>query len=563
MGGGKLDELGGRVKGAELFAACLEEEGVECIFAVPGEENLDLLEALRTSRIRLVVTRHEQHAAFMAATWGRLTGRAGVCLATLGPGATNLLTGIAHAQLGGMPFVAITGQKPRRGNWEARFQQVDVVGAFQPLCKWNTSIVSASVIPTAVRHAFKIAEDERPGATHLELPEDAAAEEIESMRPHPRVRLRRPVPDDKAVDLAADLIRRSRRPLVLIGAGANRKRVGRQLAQLVEKTGIYAVSTQMGKGVLPEDHPQSLFAFGIHKKDWVHRAIADADLVITVGYTIVEYPPFVWNEARDKTILHVDFSVAEPDAYYSPSLELLGDISYSLWALHSRLGALGRHDEARARLREFVDGRLHGPVEAGFPIGPRALVQEVRSAMGREDVVSLDNGIFKIWFARAYRAYAENSLLLDNALATMGAGLAAAMTAKMLLPERRVLAVCGDGGFLMNGQDLETAVRLRLPIVILIVRDDAYGFIKWKQADMGFPEFGMAFGNPDFVLHARSFGAPGLRLERGERLSALLERAFDTAEEEGLPVLVDCPIDYSENAELSRDHLDEAPAAQD
>ena len=549
------------MKGAELFVACLEEEGVECVFGVPGEENLDLLEALRTSRIRLVVTRHEQHAAFMAATWGRLTGHAGVCLSTLGPGATNLVTGIAYAQLGGMPLLAITGQKPLRGNWEARFQQVDVVGVLRPLCKWNTSLAAAGAIPTALRHAFKTAEDERPGAVHLELPEDAAAEEIPETRPHPRVRLRRPVPDDKAVALAAELVRSARRPLVLLAAGANRKRVGKQLACFVEKTGIYAVSTQMGKGVLPDDHPKSLFTLGIHRKDWVHRAIVDADLVITVGYTIVEYPPFVWNEAQDKAILHVDFRVAEPDEYYSPTLELIGDVSYSLWALHTQLGQLEREDRARARLREFIDARLHGPVKDGYPIGPRALVREVRAVMAREDVIALDNGIYKIWFAREYPSYAENTVLLDNALATMGAGLAAAMATKMLQPERRVMAICGDGGFLMNGQDLETAVRLALPVVVLVVRDDAYGFIRWKQAAMGFPDFGMTFGNPDFVVHAESFGAPGLRHTPDVRLAALLEQAFRIAERERRPVLVDCPIDYAENAELDVDHFSEAPAA--
>ncbi|HEM46623.1 MAG TPA: acetolactate synthase large subunit, partial [Alphaproteobacteria bacterium] len=444
------------MNGAELFVACLEEEGVDFVFGLPGEENLDFLEALRTSGIRLIVTRHEQHAAFMAAAYGRLTGRAGVCLATLGPGATNLVTGVAHANLCGMPLVAITGQKPRRENWQAAFQVVDVVGTFRPLTKWATSLTEARSIPSTVRHAFKTAEAERPGAVHIELPEDVAREGAQGRRPQPRVRLRRPVPDDKAVRLAAELVGAARRPLLLVGSGGNRKRVGKQLVQFVEKTGIYCVSTQMGKGVLPEDHPQSLFSLGIHKQDYVHAALERADLLVTVGYSIVEYPPFVWNEAGDKQILHVDFRPAEPDPSYSPTLELVGDVSYSLWALHDRLGRLDRPDPWLAALRRFLAERLHGDAEETAPIGPRALARQVRTVLGREDIVSLDNGIFKIWFSRCYESYADNTLLVDNALATMGAGLAAAMTAKLLHPERRALAVCGDGGFMMNGQDLET-----------------------------------------------------------------------------------------------------------
>jgi len=541
------------VNGAELFVACLEEEGVDMVFGLPGEENLDLLEAMRTSGIRLIVTRHEQHAAFMAAAYGRLTGRAGVCLATLGPGATNLVTGIAHANLCGMPVVAITGQKPRRDNWQGQFQIVDVVDTLRPLTKWATSITEAHSVPSTVRHAFKTAESERPGAVHVELPEDVAREEAGDARPQPRVRLRRPVPDDKAVRLAADLVREAERPLLLVASGGNRKRVGKQLRQLVEKTGIYCVCTQMGKGVLPEDHPRSLFSLGIHKKDYVHAALERADLMITVGYSVVEYPPFVWNEDCDKKILHVDFRPAEADRYYSPDLELVGDISYSLWALHDRLGELGRADPWLAKMRRFLAERLHGDGEETAPIGPRALARQVRAVLGREDIVSLDNGIFKIWFSRCYEAYAENTLLVDNALATMGAGLAAAMTAKLLHPDRRALAVCGDGGFLMNGQDLETAVRLRLPVVILLVRDDAYGFIRWKQAEMGLPDFAMDFGNPDYVIHAESFGALGLRHTGEESLADVLERAFVEAEARPGPVLVDCPVDYGENRELGLD----------
>ncbi len=537
------------MKASDLFVRCLEEEQVEYVFGVPGEENLDLLESLRTSKVKLIVTRHEQHAAFMAATYGRLTGRAGVVLSTLGPGATNLVTGVAYAQLGGMPLVAITGQKAIKDNWQGNFQLVDVVGTFRPLTKWNTSIVSAGSIPRALRHAFKTAENERPGAVHLELPEDVAREDAGDLEPHRRVPLRRPAPDPKAITQAIDLLRGAERPIAIISAGANRKRVGRTLRQFLEATGIYAVSTQMGKGVLSEEHPQSLFGLGIHKKDYVHAAIEAADLIITIGYNIVEYPPSVWNFERNKKTLHIDFSPAEPDAYYNPSLEVVGDVGHTLWAMTEAAEGLRFDDESMASFREEVSGRLYNDRCAWcFPPRPPRIVYDVRSVMGPEDIISLDNGIYKLWFARMYRTLADNTILLDNALATMGAGLAAAMTAKMVNPDRRVMAIVGDGGFLMNSQDLETAIRLNLDLVILLIRDNGYGFIRWKQADAGLPEFGMSFGNPDFVKYADAYGATGVRIDKNSRLPEVLEDGF----RHGGVVLVDCPIDYSVNTELSK-----------
>ncbi len=533
------------MKASDLFVSCLEAEGVRQVFGVPGEENLDLVESLRQSSIELVVTRHEQHAAFMAATCGRLTGRAGVCLATLGPGALNLITGLAHAQLGGMPLLAITGQKGLRHNRQGAFQLVDVVATFRPLTKWNASIADPETIPRCVRHAIKTAEGERPGAVHLELPEDVAGEEVPEVDVQPAAELRRPVPDAKALELAARLVEEAERPILICSGGANRKRIGRQLRAFVERTGIYVIATQMGKGVLPEDHPQSLFSLGIHKRDFVHEALDRADLVITLGYNIVEYPPVLWSQG--KRILHVDFNPAEPDQYYAPTLEVVGDISHALTGLGERIRS--RFDDpALAAEREELDRRLHAATCPDcHPPGPRRVVYDVREVMGREDIVCLDNGIYKVWFARLYRTYAENTLLLDNALATMGAGLASAMAAKRIHPERRVLAVCGDGGFMMNSQDLETAVRLDQDLVVLILRDDGYGFIRWKQQEMGFPEYGMDFGNPDFVAYAEAYGARGLRVEPGRRVREVLEEAFAL----GGVVVVDCPVDYSENRELS------------
>ncbi len=538
------------MKASDLFVKCLEEEGVELVFGVPGEENLDVVESLRTSAIRLVVTRHEQHAAFMAATYGRLTGRAGVCLSTLGPGATNLVTGLAYAQLGGMPLVAITGQKSLHDNWQGNFQLIDVVSTFRPLTKWNTSILSGSSIPRSVRNAFKMAESERPGAVHLELAEDVASQDVADSRIQARSALRRPVPDDKAVRLAAERIRAAKHPMLIASAGANRKRIGKQLHRFLEKTGIYGVTTQMGKGVISDDSPYSLFTLGIHKKDYVQVALDQADLVLAVGYDIVEYPPSVWNAERDKAILHIDFNLAETGDHYSPELEVVGDISYSLWALYSQLEGYTFENDHLADLRQRLDQALHPESwETSFPPRPQQVVLDVRKVMGPQDIICLDNGIYKLWFARMYKTYDENTVLLDNALATMGAGLASAMAAKMVEPERRCLAICGDGGFLMNSQDLETSVRLGLDLVILILRDDAYGFIRWKQESMGFADYAMGFGNPDFVKYAEAYGARGLRVGEEDNLIEVLDDAFAR----GGTVIVECPIDYSENSRLHQE----------
>ncbi len=539
------------MKAADLFVKCLEEEGVEYVFGVPGEENLDLIESMRTSSIQLVVTRHEQHAAFMAATYGRLTGRAGVCLSTLGPGATNLMTGVAYAQLGGMPLLAITGQKALRDNRQGKFQLIDVVDTFRPVTKWNMSLADSGVIPRSIRHAFKTAEAERPGAVHIELPEDIAGETIEPSVPQRRLTLRRPNADERALDRAAEMIREARQPVIVYSAGANRKRVTTQLSALCEATGLYAIGTQMGKGVIADDHPQSLFAMGIHKHDYVHTAIDEADLVLTVGYDVVEYPPSVWNGEKDKAIVHIDFVPADPDEYYSPAHEVIGDISNTLKALSQRLHDVRFDDPRMTRLHDYVAEKLHvSESEYSFPPSPQRIVEQVRGVMGREDIISLDNGIYKIWFARMYPAYANNTVLLDNALASMGAGLAAAMAAKMVHPEQRVMAICGDGGFMMNSQDMETAVRLGLDLVILLIRDDGYGFIRWKQAGDDFPDFGMDFGNPDFVAYAEAYGAKGLRHTADNNLSEVLEQAYKL----GGVVLVDCVIDYSANTELDVEH---------
>jgi acetolactate synthase-1/2/3 large subunit len=530
------------MKASDLFVKQLEEEGVEYLFGLPGEENLDLLESLRTSHIKLIVTRHEQAAAFMAATYGRLTGKAGVCFSTLGPGATNLVTGVAHAQLIGAPLVAITGQKAVRDNWQACFQLIDVVGLMRPITKHAESIVDPRMVPTVLRNAFKTAQAERPGAVHVELPEDVAASETDAQVQKPG-HGRRPTADPKAVEGAAELINSSRHPLLILSAGANRKLISKEIRDFVERTGIHVVHTQMGKGVLSDESPYSLFATGIHKRDYVNCGIDRADLIITVGFSIVEYPPYVWNCELDKKIVHVDFVEADVDKYYNPSIEVVGDISQSLRMLGPRVH---RRDDALFRdLRAFLQEKLAAPCQPTFPPRPREVVCHVRKALAEDDIVTLDNGIYKLWFSRLYRTYKPNTFLLDNALATMGAGLPSALAAKMLHPERKVLAVVGDGGFMMNAQELETAIRLNTAVVVLILNDNAFGFIKWKQANMGFRSFGLDYANPDFARFAESHGAVGMTVRKGDDLSEVLRKAFSLKK----VVVIECPIDYSVNYE--------------
>jgi acetolactate synthase-1/2/3 large subunit len=530
------------MKASDLFVKQLEEEGVEYIFGLPGEENLDFLESLRTSSIKVIITRHEQAAAFMAATYGRLTRRAGVCFSTLGPGATNLVTGIAHAQLIGAPLVAITGQKAIRDNWQARFQLIDVVNLLKPVTKNSIQIVDPSTIPTVVRNAFKLAQAERPGSVHLELPEDVA----ESGTDAPIQRkghVRRPLPDPVAIDRAAELINSSKQPLLILSAGANRTLVSNAIRDFVEKTGIYVVHTQMGKGVLSDESPYSLFATGIHRRDYVNCGIDRADVIITVGYNIVEYPPYVWNRDIDKKIIHVDFGEAESDKYYNPEIEVIGDISSSLLLLGSKVKKQG--GEVYKSIREFLKKKLATDVTKQYPPTPQEIVQQVRDVLAAEDIITLDNGIYKLWFSRLYKTYRPNTFILDNALATMGAGLPAAIAAKMLCPDRNVLAVLGDGGFMMNSQELETALRYNVPIVVLILNDNAFGFVKWEQKNKGFAGFGADYRNPDFVKYAESYGAVGMKVGEGDNLSEFLRRAFSLK----TVVLIECPIDYSHNYE--------------
>ena len=532
------------MKASDLFVRQLEEEGVEYIFGLPGEENLDFLESLRTSSIKVIITRHEQAAAFMAATYGRLTGKAGVCFSTLGPGATNLVTGVAHAQLIGAPFISISGQKALRGNHQARFQLIDIISVMRPLTKDAVSIIDPNEIPTILRNAFKLAQAERPGAVHLELPEDVAESEANA-KVQKQGLVRRPSPDPKALMRAADMINKAKHPLIILSSGANRNLITGQLMQFIDKTGIYAVHTQMGKGVLSDASDYSLFAAGIHRRDYVNCGIDRADLIITIGYNIVEYPPYVWNKNLDKKIINIDFSGADVDTYYNPDIEVIGDISCALRQL-GELVTDRKSDKTFREIREFLGKKLSIEFNGRYPLTPQAVVQHVREVLAHEDIVTLDNGIYKLWFSRLYRTYKPNTFLLDNALATMGAGLPSGIMAKMLQPDRKVLAVVGDGGFMLNSQELETALRYAVPLVVLILNDNAFGFIKWEQQAKGFPDFGLDYQNPDFAKYAESFGAVGVKVRKGDDLTKVLQDAFALKK----VVVIECPVDYSANFEM-------------
>jgi acetolactate synthase I/II/III large subunit len=539
------------MKGSDLLVAALENEGVEQIFGVPGEENLDVVESLRSSRIKLIVTRHEQAAAFMAATHGRLTGKPGVCLATLGPGALNLTTGAAFALLGAMPMVMITGQKGILSRKQARFQVVDIVSTMAPLTKMARQIVSAATIPSIVRDAFRLAQQERPGPIHLELPENIAHEmapDVPLVRPHP---IEIPVAQDAALDRAANLILQAERPLLMLGAAASRPKLADALSHFVRRMGIPFFNTQMGKGAVAGGSNLYMGTAALSERDCVHQAVDSADLIISIGHDAVEKPPFIMGP-KGPTVLHISYLPATVDEVFFPHAEVVGDVGLSLALLAERLERKLKNAGALLPLRTGILARITERAdESRYPLTPQRIVHDVRQVMPDEGIVCLDNGMYKIWFARNYRTHVANTLLLDNALATMGAGLPAGIMAALLYPQRRVLAVCGDGGFMMNAQELETAVRLRLDLVVLILQDDAYGMIRWKQATDGFADFGMTFGNPDFVAYARAHHAGGARVETADGLVPTLEQAF----RQGGVQLVTVPIDYSENTRVLVDEL--------
>lgn len=536
---------------SEIFVKALENEKVQFIFGVPGEENIDFLEALRKSSIEFVLTRHEQGAGFMADVYGRLTGKAGVCLSTIGPGATNLLTPIADANLDRAPLVAITGQADTLRMHKESHQFVDIVSMLRPITKWNTQIGRPDIVAEAVRKAFKIAEAEKPGATHLEFPENVAQEECKEPEYFDIRKVRRPAPDHKAVDQATALIRAAKKPLILAGNGAIRKRATRQLRLMLERSKMPVCNTFMAKGAAGHTYDFNLFTIGLQSRDHVTCAIAEADLVIAIGYDIVEYSPHFWNPDGDKKIIHIDFDPAEVDYCYDPEVELVGDIAATLWELNERIepGELGEPGKYAIKHREMILKDIHEHDDSTeFPFKPQKVLHDVRHVLGDRDIVISDVGAHKMWIARMYIVHEPNTCLISNGFATMGIALPGGIAAKLVYPDRKILTISGDGGFLMNIQELETAVRLKTPTVNLVWSDNTLGLIEWKQNVKYGHAFGTRFNNPDWVALAESFGAVGIKVKEGEDLQEVLTHAFTLDK----PVVIDCPIDYSENIKLTK-----------
>ena len=547
---------------AHLLVDCLAAEGCEYVFSVPGEETMDILDALSSREtVRHVTTRHEQGAAFMADVYGRLTGRAAVAMATLGPGATNLVTGVADAHLDRAPMVAITGQASSDKLHKEAHQVVDIVRMLEPVTKWNTRVERIEAIPEIVAKAFRVATLEKPGPTHVELPENLAASAVDDdAAPLTPGQTYFPEPTDEAIAHAADLIATSQRPLVLAGNGVLRRRASAELRAFARGLHVPVAVTFMGKGAIDDRSHLSLMAVGLQARDHVMSGFDRADLVICVGYDLVEYAPARWNPDGRKRIVHIDTQPSETDAQYRPEVELIGDIDGTLRRLLTAVqprGISGRDAGERHEAREtlvhadlrnaLLEDLAAGAASGAMPITPQRAIADLRAALEPDDIVVSDVGAHKVWVARLYQAYEPNTVIISNGFAAMGISVPGAIAAKLVHPDRRVVALCGDGGFLMNSQELETAKRIGANITVVVWRDDGYGLIDWKQRNEFGRPFGVEFGNPDFVAYAQSFGIAGFRPSSAEDLAATYRRALDVAG----PALVEVPIDYRENLRLT------------
>ncbi len=536
------------MKTCDLIVKCLENEGVEYIFGIPGEETLDIMDSLSRSKISFILTRHEQSAAFMADAYGRLTGKAGVCLSTLGPGATNLLTGIADAFLDRAPLVAITGQAELGRIHKESHQYIDIVKNFATVTKWNTRIELPDVVAEVVRKAFKVAETEKPGSVHLELPEDVAAEKVSRtyQTTIPPIRARRASADRHSLRQAAELLEQSSHPVILAGNGVVRKNAAPQLRKFAEIFGIPVVTTFMGKGAITAESECSVGTLGLGQDRQVPDLLAKTDLVIAVGYDLVEYSPGKWNPDVDKKIIHIDFTTSEVDVHYVPEVEIVSDIRETLELLEG-MTSCNKKDPYVAHLREELVETFEreGSIDS-WPVRPQRVLHAVRKVLAHDDIVISDVGTHKMWVAKFYPVYGNNTLLISNGFASMGFALPAAIGAKLVYPHKKVVAVCGDGGFLMSVHELETACRLGLNVVVLIFNDGGYDLIKWKSAGKFGSCKGLDFTNPDFVMLAESFGAHGFSVTSSDGLEQVLVEALS---KKG-PVVVDVPIDYSDNGFL-------------
>lgn len=540
------------MKASDLFIRCLENEGVDTIFGVPGEENADLMISLLNSSIEFIVCRHEQAAAFMADLYGRLTGRPGVCLATLGPGSTNLTTGVASANLDYSPLVAIVGQAGTRRLHKESHQNMDSVSMFKPIAKWVSTVRDPGSIPEVVRKAFKLAAAEKPGAAVIELPEDIAKEET-TAAPLPVRHTRHEFGVDiHLVEKALEMIRGAQAPIILVGNGCVRERMGgtRPLLEFIEKTGIYSANTFMGKGALPARHDHNLYCVGLGLKDIVLEAFEESDLVICIGYDMVEWPPDRWNVGRKKGIIHIDTHPAEVDQHYMVDVDISGDIGETIEAMNARLTDGHRKDNpqfAALRDRMTYELRRHDN-DPGFPMKPQRILSDLRSVMRDEDIVISDVGAHKMWVARHYPSYKPGTCIISNGFCSMGIALPGAIAAKKLFPKRNVVALCGDGGFLMNVQDLITATRYKIPLTVLIWDDKGYGLIKWKQEMHYCKSSHTDLVNPDFVKLAESFGCHGVAIEQPDQLKPALLEAFERTDR---PSIITVPVDYDENLKLT------------
>ncbi|MEA2078568.1 MAG: acetolactate synthase large subunit [Pseudomonadota bacterium] len=534
------------MNGAEKFIQCLENEGVTEIFGIPGEENLAVMDALLSSPIRFITTRHEQGAAFMADVYGRLTGKAGVCLATLGPGATNLITGFADANMDRAPIIGIAGQGSTKRLHKESHQILDLVNLFEPISKYSTQIRSPDIVGEIVRKAFKEAQNEKPGGSFIDFPEDIADEEAADVPPLKVQSPRTPrAPQDK-LEQVAKLISNARFPLVMAGNGVIRANASDALVSFAEKLKIPVATTFMAKGVIPFSHDYCLGAVGLAARDYVACGFDRADLVICVGYDMIEYHPYLWNPERTQRIVHIDQMPAEVDAHYILEAGVLGDIAQSL----DDITALATPQDkfTAGNLREsIVEDFMAHKDDTSFPIKPQKIIWDLRQVLAPEDIVISDVGAHKMWMARMYQAERPNTCIISNGFASMGIGVPGAVAAKIAYPDRTALTVTGDAGFLMNGQEIETALRIGTPIVILVWSDSEYGLIKWHQLRRYGRESNIRFNNPDLVQHAESYGAKGYRAEAADQLVPILKQAIadDTV------VVIDCPVDYSENMKLT------------
>jgi acetolactate synthase-1/2/3 large subunit len=538
----------GKRRASDVFVECLEAEGVKHVFGIPGEETLDLNESLSKSSIEFVPVRHEQGGAYMADVWGRLTGHAGVCLGTLGPGATNLVTAVADAFLDRAPLVALTGQGDLERMHKESHQYIDVMRIMRPITKWNARLQDPAIVPEVVRKAFKVAETEKPGATHIELPEDVMAAEVDAS-PLPRRKPVQPEPQARELLKAADIVRGALNPVALAGNGVVRGGAAPALREFVRATGIPVAETFMGKGLLPPDDPRGLGAVGLQSGDYRMAGFDDADVVLAIGYDLVEHSPEHWNPKRDKKIICIDSVPAEIDEFFIPEVELIGDPYHIL----ARLGEECRHVPHQGgsdRLRELVRGRFEAAKDDDhFPVQPPRALYEIRQAMGREDILVSDVGLHKLWIGRMFPAFEPNTVLIANGLAGMGFAVPAAIAAKLVHPKRNVVTVNGDGGFLMNCQELETAVRLKTAIVNVIWENSQYGSIVWKQDNKFGDHFGTDFTNPDFVKLAESFSMPAWRCESADDFGERLRHALTL----DVPSLIVLPIDYSIDVAISEE----------